>query len=147
MKLCSKLKKTFIKNQKFLYKQYKKKKRADKRLRKNLENVDNSQNTVELKEDIKDENEEDFYSNPTVQSNTSLNPSNFKETRSTRKSSNDFSKESKVICPNCGILVKRVNLQHHINIVHLKIKNYICDICNLQFYLKPRLKRHLLVTF
>lgn len=47
-------------------------------------------------------------------------------------------------CDTCGEIFKFSNkLREHIDKKHLKIKNYVCDLCPMRFYQKQDLKRHI----
>jgi hypothetical protein len=76
--------------------------------------------------------------------------------KSLRKPKKDHNKSSKkeieesdekISCPECRKFVHPRNLQKHIDNVHLKLKNYECDVCSKQFYHKFGLTGHLRVGF
>lgn len=48
----------------------------------------------------------------------------------------------KSMCIHCGLVLKG-NLQKHISRVHLKLKNFVCDICGYAGALKHNLSDHM----
>lgn len=60
------------------------------------------------------------------------------------KTHNDDTKE---ICPECGLLVaNKHNLEKHINRVHLKLRNFACDICEYKGFFKFNIVEHVSLT-
>lgn len=56
------------------------------------------------------------------------------------KTHNDDTKE---ICPECGLLVaNKHNLEKHINRVHLKVRNFGCDLCEYKGFFKFNIVEH-----
>lgn len=56
------------------------------------------------------------------------------------KTHNDDTKE---ICPECGLLVaNKHNLEKHINRVHLKVRNFSCDVCEYKGFFKFNIVEH-----
>lgn len=56
------------------------------------------------------------------------------------KTHNDDTKE---ICPECGLLVaNKHNLEKHINRVHLKLRNFACDLCEYKGFFKFNIVEH-----
>lgn len=47
-------------------------------------------------------------------------------------------------CPHCGKLLANESLQKHIERVHEKIRNMICDLCGYTGYGKASLRAHLM---
>lgn len=52
----------------------------------------------------------------------------------------------KEICPECGLLVaNKHNLEKHINRVHLKVRNFGCDLCEYKGFFKFNIVEHVSV--
>lgn len=53
--------------------------------------------------------------------------------------------DSKEMCNECGILLTSYhNLEKHIKRVHLKLKNYFCDLCDYSATFKHSLSQHII---
>lgn len=51
---------------------------------------------------------------------------------------------SKQVCSECGLLLSdKFNLQKHINRVHLKIKNFFCDLCSYSSMMRSSMANHM----
>lgn len=51
--------------------------------------------------------------------------------------------DTKEICPECGLLVaNKHNLEKHINRIHLKLRNYACDLCEYRGFFKFNILEH-----
>lgn len=140
LEFCLNLKDTMVENQKILkaqYKQFKENYKEQANTKANTSDTCLIEEFHNLESDTCENLNLNNRKRKTSKRNQSFNviPDNTKTTE-----------DNKVICPKCGFLVKPRNLQQHIDIVHLKIKNYICDICCKSFYDKGRLKGHLMVN-
>ena len=48
-------------------------------------------------------------------------------------------------CDLCGKIFLKTNLRRHKETVHLKLKNYECNVCGRKFGEKGHMRRHMLV--
>lgn len=56
--------------------------------------------------------------------------------------------DTKKICPECGLLMaNKHNLDKHINRVHLKIRNFVCDLCDYKALFKSDIIQHVSLKF
>lgn len=56
------------------------------------------------------------------------------------KTHNDDTKE---VCPECGLLVaNKHTLEKHIKRVHLKVRNFACDLCDYKGFFKFNIVEH-----
>lgn len=68
----------------------------------------------------------------------------FSSTRKLRAHIKVHDDDSKEMCTQCGLLVtSKHNLQKHIKRVHLKLKNFFCDICGYGATFKHSIASHL----
>lgn len=54
-----------------------------------------------------------------------------------------FTADGKVICEHCYKPVEKVYYKHHIQRLHLQVKNFTCDYCDKQFYKRDSLVSHM----
>lgn len=68
-----------------------------------------------------------------------------KRLRAHIKMHNDDAKE---MCPECGLLLtSKHNLQKHINRVHLKLRNFFCDLCEYSSTFRHSIASHMVRYF
>lgn len=69
--------------------------------------------------------------------------------RRNRKAAHDIDQflrkeNDRLICTECGkVMVSRNNARSHIEIVHLKVRNFECETCSRQFYLRKDYTDHM----
>lgn len=52
--------------------------------------------------------------------------------------------DAKEMCPECGLmLTSKHNLQKHINRVHLRLKNFFCDLCDYSATFRHSIASHM----
>lgn len=52
--------------------------------------------------------------------------------------------DAKEMCPECGLLLtSKHNLQKHINRVHLKLRNFFCDLCGYSATFRHSIASHM----
>lgn len=61
-----------------------------------------------------------------------------------RKRRKDTRETTLITCQQCGTTVTSKNYQSHIKRVHLKIRNYVCDICKKGFWSNETRQSHML---